>query len=169
MRYFKNANKAAKELGFSHVLAIKVLRGELKFAKGWALSYIDRASEEGKASGVDVSTKAEHKSENKKATRRKHKQERELLKQSMLLELMMEYYDAKASGRKPEMTPEQIRDKVRGDVKIVCQYTTRGKLVKEYKNVFTAQNETGLFGIYDAIHGLRSKPVGGYIWKFKYN
>lgn len=169
MRYFKNANKAAEGLGFSHVLAVKVLRGELKLAKGWTLRYIDRASEEGKTSGVDVSTKAEHKSENKKATRRKHKQERELLKQSMLLELMMEYYDAKASGRKPEMTPEQIRDKVNGDMKIVCQYTVRGKLVKEYKNVFTAQNETGLFGIYDAIHGLRSKPVGGYIWKFKYN
>ena len=169
MRYFKNANKAAKELGFSHVLAIKVLRGELKFAKGWGLSYIDRASEEGKASGVDVSTKTSHKSENNKAKRLKHKQERELLKQSMMLERMMEYYDAKASGRKPEMTMEQIRDKVNGDIKIVCQYTTRGKLVKEYKNVFTAQKETGLFGIYEAIHGLRNKPVGGYIWKFKYN
>lgn len=169
MRYFKNANKAAKELGFSHVLAIKVLRGELKFAKGWALSYIDRASEEGRASGVDVSTKADHKHENNKAIRSKHKQERELLKQSMLLEMMMEYYEAKVSGKKPEMTMEQIRDKVNGDIKIVCQYTVRGKLVKEYKNVFTAQNETGLFGIYDAIHGLRSKPVGGYIWKFKYN
>lgn len=169
MRYFKNANKASKELGFSHVLAVKVLRGELKFAKGWTLSYIDRASEEGKASGVDVSTKAEHKSEDNKAIRRQHKRERELLKQSMLLEMMMEYYDAKASGRKPEMTPEQIRDKVNGDMKIVCQYTTRGKLVKEYKNVFTAQKETGLFGIYEAIHGLRNKPVGGYIWKYKFN
>lgn len=169
MRYFKNANKAAKELGFSHVLAIKVLRGELKLAKGWTLSYIDRESEEGKAAGVDVSTKADHKHENNKATRRKHKQERELLKQSMLMELMMDYYDAKASGKKPKMTMEQIRDKVNGDIKIVCQYTVRGKLVKEYKNIFTAQKETGLFGIYEAIHGLRHKPVGGYIWKFKYN
>lgn len=151
------------------MLAIKALRGDIKLAKGWTLTYINRASEEGKAAGVDVSTKADHKSENNKAMRRKHKQERELVKQSMLLEMMMEYYDAKASGRKPEMTPEQIRNKVNEDMKIVCQYTTRGKLVKEYKNIFTAQNETGLFGIYDAIHGLRSKPVGGYIWKFKYN
>ena len=169
MRYFKNANKAAKELGFSHVLAVKVLRGELKFAKGWTLTYIDRASEEGKASGVDVSTKADHKSENNKVARLKHKQERIVLKQNMLMDLMMEYYEAKASGKKPEMTIEQIRDKVNGDIKIVCQYTTRGKLVKEYKNVLAAQKETGLSGIYDAIHGLRSKPVGGYIWKFKYN
>lgn len=169
MRYFKNAHKAAKELGFSHVLAIKALRGDIKFAKGWALSYIDRASEEGKAAGVDVSTKADNRSKNNKATRRKHKQEREMLKQSMLMEMMMEYYDAKASGKKPEMTPEQIRNKVNEDMKIVCQYTTRGKLVKEYKNIFTAQNETGLFGIYEAIHGLRHKPVGGYIWKFKFN
>lgn len=169
MRYFKNAHKAAKELGFSHVLAIKALRGDIKLAKGWTLSYIDRASEEGRASGVDVSTKADNRSKNNKETRRKHKQEREMLKQSMLLELMMEYYDAKASGKKPEMTPEQIRNKVNGDMKIVCQYTTRGKLVKEYKNIFTAQKVTGLFGIYEAIHGLRHKPVGGYIWKFKYN
>ena len=80
MRYFKNANKAAKELGFSHVLAIKALRGELKFAKGWALSYIDRASEEGKSAGVDVSTKTGRRSENNKTTRLKHKQERIVLK-----------------------------------------------------------------------------------------
>ena len=80
MRYFKNANKASKELGFSHVLAIKVLRGELKFAKGWALSYIDRASEEGKSAGVDVSTKTGRRSENNKTTRLKHKQERIVLK-----------------------------------------------------------------------------------------
>ena len=169
MRYFKNAHKAAKELGFSHVLAVKALRGDIKFAKGWTLTYIDRASEEGKASGVDVSTKADHRSEDNKATRRNHKLERELLKQNMLMEMMMEYYDAKASGKKPKMTPEQIRDKVNGDMKVVCQYTTKGKLVKEYKNIFTAQKETGLLGIYDAIHGLRHKPVGGYIWKFKYN
>ena len=87
----------------------------------------------------------------------------------MLMDLMMDYYEAKARGKKPEMTMEQIRDKVNGDIKIVCQYTTRGKLVKEYKNVFTAQKETGLFGIYEAIHGLRNKPVGGYIWKYKFN
>ena len=80
VRYFKNARKAALGLGFSHVLAVKVLRGDIKFAKGWTLSYIDRASEEGKASGVDVSTKTGRRSENNKTTRLKHKQERIVLK-----------------------------------------------------------------------------------------
>ena len=47
VRYFKGINQAAKELGFSHVLGIKVIRGDFKYAKGWTLEYIDRKSDEG--------------------------------------------------------------------------------------------------------------------------
>ena len=57
VRYFKNANIASKELGFSHVLAVKVLRGEFKSAKGWKLEYIDRMSKEGLEASIDLRTK----------------------------------------------------------------------------------------------------------------
>ena len=54
VRYFKSINQAAKELGFSHVLGIKVIRGDFKYAKGWTLEYIDRKSDEGIAAKVDL-------------------------------------------------------------------------------------------------------------------
>lgn len=50
---------AAKQLGFSHVLGIKVIRGEFKSAKGWKLEYIERASTEGMNANVDVRTNKE--------------------------------------------------------------------------------------------------------------
>ena len=67
MRYFKNANIAGKELGFSHVLAVKVLRGEFKSAKGWGLVYIDRMSKEGLEANIDLRTGHERKLEMRKA------------------------------------------------------------------------------------------------------
>ena len=67
VRYFKNANIASKELGFSHVLAVKVLRGEFKSAKGWKLEYIDRMSSEGLKANIDLRTGHERKLEMRKA------------------------------------------------------------------------------------------------------
>ena len=66
IRYFKNANIASKELGFSHVLAIKVLRGEFKSAKGWKLEYIERMSNEGLEANIDLRTGHERKLEMRK-------------------------------------------------------------------------------------------------------
>ena len=67
VRYFKNANIASKEIGCSHVLAIKVLRGEFKRAKGWKLEYIERMSNEGLEANIDLRTGHERKLEMRKA------------------------------------------------------------------------------------------------------
>ena len=74
IRYFKNANIASKELGCSHVLAIKVLRGEFKSAKGWKLEYIDRMSSEGLKANIDLRTGHERKLEMRKALIQKRKE-----------------------------------------------------------------------------------------------
>ena len=74
VRYFKNANRASKELGFSHVLAVKVLRGEFKSAKGWTLEYIERMSKEGLTSSIDLRTRHERKLEMRKSLLEKRKE-----------------------------------------------------------------------------------------------
>lgn len=74
VRYFKNANIASKELGFSHVLAVKVLRGEFKSAKGWKLEYIDRMSNEGLKANIDLRTKHERRFEMRKSLIEKRKE-----------------------------------------------------------------------------------------------
>ena len=74
VRYFKNANIASKELGCSHVLAIKVLRGEFKSAKGWKLEYIDRMSSEGLKANIDLPTGHERKLEMRKSLIEKRKE-----------------------------------------------------------------------------------------------
>lgn len=57
VKYFKNCHQCGLGIGCSHVMVIKVLRGQFKAAKGWKLTYILRDSEEGRNSNVDVSTK----------------------------------------------------------------------------------------------------------------
>lgn len=74
VRYFKNANIASKELGFSHVLAVKVLRGEFKSAKGWKLEYIERMSKEGLKANIDLRTRHERKLEMRKELIEKRKE-----------------------------------------------------------------------------------------------
>ena len=74
VRYFKNANIASKELGFSHVLAVKVLRGEFKSAKGWKLEYIERMSNEGLKANIDLRTRHERKLEMRKDLLEKRKE-----------------------------------------------------------------------------------------------
>ena len=74
VRYFKNANIASKELGFSHVLAVKVLRGEFKSAKGWKLQYIERMSNEGLKANIDLRTRHERKLEMRKSLIEKRKE-----------------------------------------------------------------------------------------------
>ena len=74
VRYFKNANRASKELGFSHVLAVKVLRGEFKSAKGWTLEYIERTSKEGLTASIDLRTIHERKLEMRKTLIEKRKE-----------------------------------------------------------------------------------------------
>ena len=81
MRYFKGINQASKALGFSHVLGIKVIRGDFKYAKGWTLEYIDRKSTEGMNANVDVRTKKDILKERRaqlKAQRKAHVKEMNL-------------------------------------------------------------------------------------------
>ena len=49
------------------MLAVKVLRGEFKSAKGWTLEYIERMSNEGLQANIDLRTIHERKLERRKA------------------------------------------------------------------------------------------------------
>lgn len=61
-------------MGFSHVLAVKVLRGEFNCAKGWKLEYIDRMSNEGLEANIDLRTGQERRLEMRKALLEKRKE-----------------------------------------------------------------------------------------------
>ena len=69
-RKFNNSRK----LGFSHVLGIKVIRGEFKTAKGWTLEYIERGSIEGKVANVDLRNKAQKRAVVRKQRRMERKE-----------------------------------------------------------------------------------------------
>ena len=56
------------------MLAVKVLRGEFKTAKGWKLEYIERMSKEGLTSSIDLRTKTERKLEMRKSLLEKRKE-----------------------------------------------------------------------------------------------
>ena len=56
------------------MLAVKVLRGEFKSAKGWTLEYIDRMSKEGLKANIDLRTIHERKLEMRKALLEKRKE-----------------------------------------------------------------------------------------------
>lgn len=66
VRYFKSIGAASKQLGFSHVLGIKVIRGDFKYAKGWRLEYIDRKSTEGMNANIDLRKKSDMRREQKR-------------------------------------------------------------------------------------------------------
>ena len=134
MRYFKSINQAAKELGFSHVLGIKVIRGDFKYAKGWTLEYIDRKSQEGMNANVDVRKKSDLLRERRaqlKAQRKAHVKEMDL-------------------------PPKLARC-------IIALNPATNDIVGMYPNVYKAQQATGLNKIMDAVLGLR-EMVGGYKW-----
>ena len=46
VKYTFKASHMAKELGCSHVLVIKALRGDIQTAKGWRVQYLPRTSSE---------------------------------------------------------------------------------------------------------------------------
>ena len=56
------------------MLAVKVLRGEFKSAKGWTLKYIDRMSKEGLTANIDLRTKTERKLKMRKGIIEKRKE-----------------------------------------------------------------------------------------------
>lgn len=138
VRYFKGINQAAKELGFSHVLGIKVIRGDFKYAKGWTLEYIDRKSTEGINANVDVRKKSDLLRERRaqlKAQRKAHVKEMDL--------------------------PPKLAHCV------IALNPATNEIVGTYPNVYKAQQATGLNKIMDAVLGLR-EMAGGYRWTWMF-
>lgn len=154
-------------------MAMLILSGKFKTAKGWTLTYLPIDSDEAKKaieSGlVKVrSTWPEEKKAKVKATRKQCKENRQTLKQHIITDMLMDYWSAKARDEHPEMTMVDIYKKANDDIHIVCQYTKRGRLVKEWRNAHEAESNLDITGVYDAIQGL--KPMaGGFIWRYKYN
>lgn len=138
VKYFKNCHKCGLGIGCSHVLAIKALRGDIKTAKGWKLTYILRDSEEGRNSNVDVSTK----SDKVRAIRAEKKR----LRMERVKEL--------------HLTPSQYKRVVAIDPK-------SGRVVSIYRNIYAAQTGLHISGVRDAIFGLR-EMAGGYKWQWLY-
>ena len=138
VRYFKNCRQCGLGIGCSHVLAIKVLRGQFKVAKGWKLTYILRDSEEGINANVDVSTKSQRV--------RAIRAEKKRLRMERVKEL--------------HLTPSQYKRVVAIDPK-------SGRVVSIYRNIYTAQSRLHISGVRDAIFGLR-EMAGGYKWQWLY-
>lgn len=126
---------AAKQLGFSHVLGIKVIRGEFKSAKGWKLEYIERASTEGMNANVDVRTNKEVRRDLKKELKEQRK------------------------ARVKEMNlPPRMAHCVMGLNPITKEISVL------YPNAYKAEQDLGIKGVYNAALGLNNRLVGGLIW-----
>lgn len=130
VKYFKNANEAAKKLGCSHVLAVKVLRGEFKKARGWSLSYIDRMSEEGLEANVDTRTRKEREAE---------------LKQKLMKE------------RKEHVRAMNISPK---DAHAVVATSIDGQTKTVYPNIYQAEMRLHAHKILLAVLGIRPTAAG---------
>jgi len=134
VRYFKSICAASKALGFSHVLGVKVIRGDFKYAKGWTLEYIDRKSQEGRNANVDVRKKSE-----------KRREQKRLLKEQRKARV-------KEMGLPPRMAHCVIAlNPETNDIQLM------------YPNAHKAELDTGIRGIRDAVLGLR-KMAGCYKW-----
>ena len=134
VRYFKSVHYAAKELGFSHVLGIKVIRGDFKYAKGWTLEYIDRKSTEGMNANVDLRKKSDLRREQKRLLKEQRKAR------------------VKEMGLPPRMAHC-----------VMALNPETDDIVGMWPNSYKAELDTGIRGIYDAVLGLR-KMAGCYKW-----
>lgn len=147
-------------------MVIKALRGDINLARGWKLSYIDRGSEEGKNSNVDLTLKSTIRRIEKIDKRKAHKMSRNILKQHLLLDRMMDYYSAKARGETPEFNITEIREQVNADMREVHQYDKNNNLVAVWKNAYEAIKTLGISNIYDSLHKIKEE-AGGFIWRYK--
>ena len=134
VRYFKSINQAAKELGFSHVLGIKVIRGDFKYAKGWTLEYIDRKSSEGIAAKVDLRKKSD------------------ILKQHRMELKKQRKAHVKEMGLPPRMAHC-----------VMALNPLTDEIVGMWPNAYKAELDTGIKGIRDAVLGLKER-AGLYRW-----
>ena len=130
---------AAKQLGFSHVLGIKVIRGDFKTAKGWKLEYIDRDSPEGMLANVDVRSK--------KDIRRDLKSELKAKRKARVYEMKL---------------PPRMAHCVMGLDPITQEIAVL------YPNAYKAEQDLGIKGIYNAALGMNNRRAGLYIWDFMF-
>lgn len=153
VRYFKNARRAAREIGCSHVMTIKVLRGEFKQTMGWRLQWVPKDAPE--CSDVKFPTNAQIKYDKMQKVFTERKENVKLLLKKMDEEI-----------RKARMNPKLV-DVMKSEFRKVVQYTIDGSFVQEFDNTYQAQQLTGLWNIKLALAGA-IPDAGGYVWKFKH-
>lgn len=134
VRYFKGIVQASKALGFSHVLGIKVIRGDFKYAKGWTLEYIDRKSTEGMNANVDVRKKSDILRERRKILKAQRK----------------------AHVKEMHLPPKMAHC-------VIALNPATDEIALMYPNIYKAQQDTGFSKIMDAVLGLRER-AGCYKW-----
>lgn len=153
VRYFKNARRAAHEIGCSHVMAIKVLRGEFKQTMGWRLQWVSRDAPECSDVKFPTNTRLRYDMMRRVLDERKENVKQVIGKMT-------------AEIKKARMNPKLV-DAMKSEFRKVVQYTIDGSFVQEFDNIHQAQQLTGLWNINLAIAGA-IPDAGGYVWKFKH-
>lgn len=152
VKYFKNATKAAQNIGCSHVMSIKVLRGEFKQTMGWKLEWVDRNAPECQQIAFPTQTYM-----NKVKASRAFAERKENVK-LLLKKMAAEIRNARLNSK--------LLSAMKSELRKVVQYTMDGSFVQEFDNAYQAQQLTGLWNIRLALAGM-IPDAGGYIWKYK--
>ena len=170
--YFKNANQCSISIGCSNVNVIKALRGDIKTAKGWKLEYVDRSLEECRELNEQLSRKL-CKTKIKTINLKKAAKDRKAVIHEHIRKLEVDYenerhHRALNNLPKPEnyVPLEDAIKNLKHEARIVLQIDENGQIIKEWKNLFTAETETRICGIKECLYGF-SPSCGGFVWKFK--
>lgn len=153
VKYFKNARRAAHEIGCSHVMTIKVLKGEYKQTMGWRLQWVSKDAPECSDVKFPTNTHLRYAMMQRVFAERKENVKQILRKMT-------------AEIKKARMNPKLV-DAMKSEFRKVVQYTIDGSFVQEFDNMYQAQQLTGLWNIRLALAGA-IPDAGGYVWKFKH-
>lgn len=139
--WFWNVSRASQNLGFSHVLGVKVANGEFKQAKGWRLKFVEKE---------DVSKRLLEGLWEVEMARRKAKAKEKLS-------------DSLKEKRKAR---REMVGAAKGS-RIVVQ-SKDGKVLKEWENANKVCSTLGIsYGeLEKALYGF-TDTVRGYVWRFK--
>ena len=161
VRHFKNARQASQKIGCSHVMVIKVLRGDFKQTMGWALKYVDRNA----PANLKVELDLVERKPSKNALVKEYTRRRKVAMKELERKLEECFREEQKLGL--GFTPiEEQRKIARRARHAIIQYTLDGSFVKEWKNLSQAQSVTGLWNIRLAALGI-IPDAGGYVWKYK--
>jgi len=170
--YFKNANQCSKYIGCANVNVIKTLRGDIKTIKGWKLEYVDRSLEECRELNEQLSRKL-CRSKIKTINLKKAVKDRKAAIHEHIRKMKVDYenerhYRVLNNLPKPEnyVPLEDAIKNLKHEARIVLQIDENGQIIKEWKNLLTAETETGICGIKGCLYGF-SPSCGGFVWKFK--